>query len=662
MKPRITAGFWHDRLEVNANQAIFHQWDHLVASGCIENFRIAAGEADGFREGWFFADSDAHKWLDAASRIHASQAAPAASSRLGALMDDLIGILARAQQPDGYLFTYNQIHFPGTRWVNLQIEHELYCHGHLIEAGVSHYEATQRTELLTIARRAADRIVADFLGKGPSYTPGHEEIEIALLRLYQATNHQPYLDMARQFIEQRGRDPLFALSIIRQNSSAAQRGTIVQQKKREYLSRHPEFKPFQVPPGNVAKKPRNITLRWYASALSGKYFQQHAPIRKQTVPVGHAVRFAYLETAVAMLARITTLEMLKKKSRDSHSKMLPALERAWEHIVTRRMYVTGGIGSLPAMEGFGNDYELDPEFAYAETCAALACMFWSWEMTQLTGEAKYGDLFEWQLYNAAAVGMGLDGTGYLYNNPLACHGGITRKPWYAVPCCPSNISRTWADLGKYIFSSAENLREIWVHQYISSQFENEAAKIEMHSDLPWKGNVQIKVISSAPLTLHLRQPSWSVDPQVKINGQTVKVERFSKQETGTASGYDPRASRYISITRTWSSDDLIKINFDMALHFRRAHPKVMGHAGKAAVTRGPLVYCLENIDNPAIDIFTLKVDMASLQPVFDESLLGGIVKIEGKSTMGERLTFIPYPLWGNRGESMMTVWVHALPP
>jgi DUF1680 family protein len=193
MTTKITNGFWGERLEVNAQRAIFHQWDQLEASGCIENFRIAAGEVDGLRTGWFFADSDAYKWLDAASRVHAAFQDP----KLAPIMDDFIALVGRVQQPDGYIFTYNQIHFPGTRWVNLQIEHELYCHGHLIEAGVSHHLSTHRTDLLDIARRAADRIVADFRGKGAQHTPGHEEIEIALLRLYQVTQHRPYLEQAR---------------------------------------------------------------------------------------------------------------------------------------------------------------------------------------------------------------------------------------------------------------------------------------------------------------------------------------------------------------------------------------------------------------------------------------------------------------------------------
>ena len=197
----ILPGYWHDCLTINADAAIFHQWEQLVTSGSIENFRIAAGESDGFREGWFFADSDAFKWLDAAARIYATHP----SQRLDALMNDFIALIGRAQMPDGYIYTYNQIHFPDVRWINLQIEHELYCHGHLIEAGVSHHETTGRDDLLKIVIKAADRIVADFKGKGPQYTPGHQEIEIALLRLYALTRQTDYLDMARQFIEQRGR-------------------------------------------------------------------------------------------------------------------------------------------------------------------------------------------------------------------------------------------------------------------------------------------------------------------------------------------------------------------------------------------------------------------------------------------------------------------------
>lgn len=254
---KIIPGFWYDRQTVNAESAIFHQWEQLEASGCIENFRIAAGEVKGIREGWFFADSDAFKWLEAAARIYATHPDP----RLEALMDEFIDLIGRAQQPDGYLYTYNQIHFPGDRWVNLQIEHELYCHGHLIEAGVSHYQATAQEKLLEIARKAADRIVADFKDKGPEYTPGHQEIEIALLRLYQITGQTDYLELAQQFIEQRGRKRMFGLSIIKQNSNVERRKKIVENRRQDYLTIHPDIIPFKVPAGNEAKKPRNISTR-----------------------------------------------------------------------------------------------------------------------------------------------------------------------------------------------------------------------------------------------------------------------------------------------------------------------------------------------------------------------------------------------------------------
>lgn len=647
-RAKILPGYWYDRLAVNAEAAIFHQWEQLEASGSIENFRIAAGETEGFREGWFFADSDAFKWLDAAARVYATHPSP----RLAALMDDFIALIGRAQKPDGYIYTYNQIHFPDSRWTNLQVEHELYCQGHLIEAGISHHEATGRRDLLEIARRAADRIVADFKGKGPEHTPGHQEIEIALLRLYRLTGQADYLDTARQFIEQRGRQRGFSLSIFQQNSSAEQRKKTVREQRQAHMAAHPEFTPFQVPAGNEAKKPWNITLRYMLNALTGKYFQQHAPVRSQTVPVGHSVRFAYLETAIAMLAR-----------ESGDLSFLATLERAWNHMVSRRMYVTGGIGSLPALEGFGNDYELDPEVAYAETCAALASMFWNWEMVQLTGKAQYSDLFEWQLYNAAGVGMGAEGTTYLYNNPLTCRGGVTRQAWYEIPCCPSNISRTWADLGKYLYTNDE--RDVWVHQYVNSETVLEecgAVKLKIETGLPWQGNVRIEVTprETREFSLHVRIPSWAKDTSLRVNNerQDFPIADLADRKQ-TASGYDPRASRFWKIQRIWAPGDVVEIDFNIDIRLRRAHPKVKGHKGKVAITAGPLVYCLESVDNHEVDIFNIQIDPTSLAEHLDPDLLGGTRVITAKSLDSTPLVFIPYYLWGNRGPSQMTVWVNA---
>jgi DUF1680 family protein len=644
----ISDPFWTPRQETNARVSIFHQWRELEASRCIDNFRIAAGLKAGFREGWFFADSDAYKWLDAAARIYGGWP----SEELKAIMDALIALLARAQMEDGYLYTYNQIHFPGERWGNLMIEHELYCHGHLIEAAVSHFQANNDPSALNIARKAADLLVRDFRTATAEKTSGHEEIEIALLRLYLVTRHQPYLDLAKQFLERRGQVHPFAPLVLQQNSRAEKRGKFVREQRRAYLAENPDQSSFQLPPANYAKKPSTAKIRWFLSVLNGKYFQQHAPIRSQTVPVGHAVRFGYLETAVAMLHRI-----------EPDPTLLPAMEQAWENMVAHRMYVTGGIGSLPEAEGFGRDEELDPEVAYAETCAALASLFWNWEMALIHADAKYGDLFEWQLYNVVAAGMGLGGDCYLYNNPLLCRKGITRRPWFQVPCCPPNLSRTWASLGKYIYSHDRD--ELWIHQYIGNEMKTPDEKwktVKLESGLPWEGKVRIILQPDQPVdfALHLRIPSWAGHTSLKVNGSPVDVpgERNIPLPP-PASGYDPRLSRFITLQRRWSPADTVDLEFEMPVVLRRASPKVRGHRNKVALSRGPLVYCLESTDNPGLNIFSLKIDPQTIRVERDPNLLGGIQILRGKTREGRDFTAIPYSLWANRGESQMTVWVNT---
>ncbi len=338
-------------------------------------------------------------------------------------------------------------------------------------------------------------------------------------------------------------------------------------------------------------------------------------------------------------------------------------------MVTRRMYLTGGIGSLPALEGFGRDYELDPEYAYAETCAALASVFWNWQMALITGEAKYGDLLEWQLYNAAAVGMGLSGDTYLYNNPLACRGGVTRKAWYAVPCCPSNLSRTWADLGKYVYSVDQD--DLFIHQFIGNRARLEPGvpvDVEITSGLPWAGAVAVRLWPERPaeFAVHLRVPSWTGEKAgVRVNGEAAPLPPAAAVpaapvcEEGTAFGFDPRAARWVVLRRRWAAGDLIELAFDLSITLHRAHPKVKGHAGRVAVTRGPLVYCFESADNPGLDLFAVHVVPESLLPEAAPDVLGGIVRLRGETTTGQPVIAIPYALWGNRGESQMTVWVRG---
>ncbi len=647
--------FWAPRQHMNAEKALTHQWEQLERSGCIDNFRLAAGEMEGLRQGWFFADSDAYKWLDAACRVYATRP----SSSLQARIDTFIDLIGRAQTSDGYLYTYNQIHFPGQRWLNLQIEHELYCHGHLIEAAASHYAATGQRKLLTIAEKAADLLVDRFLNAGPEDTPGHEEIELALIRLYRVAGKGAYLDLAEQLLERRGRAKPFARLIWQQNRSVGQRSREVQRQRAAHSVQHPEYTPPALPGGNRSRKPRGMRARFFLSTLTGKYFQQHRPVQSQTVPVGHAVRFSYLQTAVAMLCR-------EKGDR----KLLPALEAAWDRMVRRRMYVTGGIGSLPEIEGFGRDYELDPYFAYAETCAALGCIFWNWEMFLITRDARYVDLFEWQLYNAASVGLGVDGTSYLYNNPLATQGGIMRRPWFQVPCCPSNLSRTWASLGQYVFSHQE--AGLWIHQYVGCRTKvdlGQPVELEMESGLPWNGHITLRLQPARPaeFTIHLRLPEWSDRVGVAVNGPppepaqagSPNLDREAEPRIESASGLCPDRARYLPITRTWSPGDRLELKLSMPIVARYPHRRVRSLRGRVALTRGPLVYCLESVDNPGLDLFNSVVDLATLESLPGHLLGQEMVLLQGRTTEDQPFVAIPYFSWANRGESQMAVMVRC---
>lgn len=644
---RIYDSFWSPRLEMNANLALDHQWQQLEQSGCIHNFRLLAENSKGFRRGWFFADSDAYKWLEAAVIGYAKNSNETLSKRI----QELIALIQRAQAPDGYLYTYNQLIFPESRWQNLQIEHELYCHGHLIEAAVTHFQVSGENHLLNITTKAADLIVKTFSGKGSFFTPGHEEIEIAMLRLFEVTENQAYLQMANQFLDQRGRHAptSFLLHMLGENQRVNQRTKQYQQKQRQFERENPdEIQRHPLPPPNQMKSSGLSKLRFMLSALNGKYFQQHLPLHQQTTPVGHAVRFAYLQTAAAKYIRLS-----------GKTGTLSTLQKSWQRMITRRMAVTGGIGSLPFSEGFGKDYELDPEMMYAETCAALGCMFWNWEMSLLTQEAAYADLFERLLYNASLVGIGQQGNCYLYNNPLQSQAGMQRQPWFEIPCCPSNLSRTWGKLGGYLYSYQTD--SIWIHQLIGSQTTIPMAiPVFLHSEssLPWHGRYTFQINTSQPqaFKIHLRIPSWANTSSIQINQQEwVQKSKPSLAFEQTANGYDPRISHYVSIEHTWEDGDILNLNLELSIQIHRVHPKVKSCPGKAALSYGPIVFCLEGVDNPGINLETVEVDLNSLKPVFEPVLLGGVMILQGSTTQGQPLKFIPYAWWANRVAGPMTV-------
>ncbi len=646
----IQDDFWSPRLALNANFALFHQWQQLEMSGCIQNFRLVADHhTPGFRRGWFFADSDAYKWLEAAVIAYAQHYNP----DLLVLINEFILIIQAAQAPDGYLYTYNQLIFPHSRWENLQIEHELYCHGHLIEAAVSHFLVTAEDPLLAVAIKAADLLVRTFQGKGSLSTPGHEEIEIALLRLYAVTHNNDYLHLAQQFLFQRGTHPplTFSLHMLSENARVNQRTADYRQKQLHYDREHPlsPTHPKMPAPNKIPSSP-SAKIRFTLSALNGKYFQQHAPLTKLIQPEGHAVRYAYLQTAATRFAHL---------SQDVN--LVKSLEKRWQQMVTRRMAVTGGIGSLPYSEGFGRDYELNPEMMYAETCAALGCMFWNWELSLATQQALYADLFEWQLYNAALVGVGQHGDCYLYNNPLQNSGSLQRQPWFEIPCCPSNLSRTWAKLGGYLCTYQKN--EIWIHQFIGAEVDipfSVPIHLSAQSEIPWQGTYKLSIQTeqAQAFKINLRIPAWAGKFRICINQDKWNPQiPPSPDLEATAQGYDPRRAQTIGIDRTWQNGDVLSLEMEMPIQIHSVHPKVKSCPGKAALSRGPLVFCLEGIDQPGVDLMNVILDPNSLSEKFDSNLLGGIMTILARTNNGMPLKFIPYAWWANRDPSPMTVFV-----
>lgn len=640
----LTYGYWSERLQVNAWHALYHQYEQLDKTGCLNNFALASGTGDGFREGFFFADSDAYKWLEAAALSLSTHP----DAQLQVLVDDFISVLEKAQQPDGYLYTYNQIHFPGSRWQNLQVEHEMYCLGHLIEAGVSHNLVTGQDELIRLARKAADLLVKEFMDAGPDQIDGHEEIEIALLRLYDCTGEDNYRELARRLIQRRGRVPGYGWRMFNQLVRTGLRILKRDGLRKQYYKEHPDKTVVHLPPRNAYHLPRWIGFRLAHNLLSGRFTQSHQPVADQLEPVGHAVRFVYLQTARTMLANT-----------DEDSTSLHQQEGLWQRMLERRMYVTGGLGALPLVEGFGRDDELPDKGAYAETCAALGSIFWNHELALLTGKAQYDDLLEWQLYNAASVGASRDGGSYLYNNPLTNQGEIERVGWYDCPCCPSNLSRTWSNLGRYAWSWKPGT--VRLVQFISSRVRipfEQPVEIELISNLPWRGQnrTQFYLPKEQHFIFECRMPAWAKTCTVLVNGKPEKYSMMAGAEgEATASGYDPRPAGWIQLERTWQDGDVLEINLDMHIKLYRQASRVPGCGGKVAVGYGPLLYCLELPGQPDGNLeYTLLED--KIVPEFNPDLLGGTNTLHASTKTGEELTLIPYLLWGNRGPSAMTIF------
>jgi DUF1680 family protein len=596
-----------------------------VASYALRNFRAAAGMVEARHGGCPWQDSDVAKWLEAVA--YALESQPDAALESDA--DGVIDLIEKAQQPDGYVDTYYILHPEWERFTNLLEHHELYCMGHLTEAAVAYYRATGKRKLLDVARRCANMLCARF-GEGGGKTegcPGHEEIELALIKLSDVTGEERYLRLAKYFLDARGTSPnCFALEEKRRGRSDAE----VQREGR------------------------------YA------YYQAHMPVRDQTAAVGHAVRAAYLYTGMAMAALRTGDEPL-----------MAACRRLWSDIVGRQLYVTGAIGQSSHGEAFTFGYDLPNDTVYGETCAAIGLVFFARAMLDSEARSEYADVMETALYNAIPAGMSLDGKRYFYVNPLEVwpeaseknqgrqHALPERPGWYGCACCPPNVARLYASLGEYAYGQKDGT--LFVHLYSAGMARitvpgGEAA-IRVDTAYPWDGAARIVVTETSGVawTLALRLPGWCADPAVSVNGATIQT--------------DSAENGYLYINRLWKLGDTVELDFPMPTRLVRANPLVRADAGKAAILRGPVVFCLEEADNGAnLSALTIHADASAITAEPDDSLMPGSVRIKAsgfrdtadtdtlymdKSDIRREpisLTYIPYSFWANRGKGEMQVW------
>ncbi len=630
--------FWLKHEKLIRETAIPYQWSTLndeessaEASHAIRNFRIAAGLEKGEFYGFVFQDSDVYKWLEGVS--YSLENCP--NRELEETADRTIELIGKAQRPDGYLNTYFTVKEPEKRWTNLHECHELYCAGHMIEAAVAYYEATQKTDFLEIARKFADYIDTVF-GPEPQKRkgyPGHPEIELALVRLYRATRDRKYLNLSRYFLEQRGRSPYYF------DEEWERRGRTCFENPSD-----------TTPPGDHRT-----------------YNQTHQPVTEQKKAVGHAVRAVYLYSAMADVAAETGDEALWNACRS-----------LWDDIEETQLYITGGIGSTGIGEAFTFDYNLPNDTVYAETCASIGLVFFADRMLRVDPNARYADVMERVLYNLLPASVSMDGKHFFYVNPLevwpeACendpakaHVKPVRQPWFGCACCPPNLVRLVESLSSYIYRTGE--RTLYVNLYIGSSvsFSLEQAKgtFTQRSDYPWDGRIQMRLSleSSAEFAVALRLPGWCHSARIKVNGQEIEGKPLLRDG-------------YAVLNRLWKDGDEILLDLDMPVQLIAANPKVRADAGKVAIQRGPVVYCLEEADNGA-NLSGISLNRNSALTVSRQQILGGITVIEGKgkrideSGWGKRLyqpfedskteigiRAIPYFAWGNRGKGEMLTWI-----
>jgi uncharacterized protein len=616
---RLEPGFWADRERLGGEVIAGHCLDWMTRVGWVGNFRLAAeGRPLAGRRGREFSDSEVYKLLEALC-WDAGRTGAEATERTVA---ELTGLLAAAQEPDGYLNTRFGHQGPAARYADLEHGHELYCAGHLVQAAVARLRTHGEDALVAVARRLADHVCETFGPGGREGICGHPEIEPALAELARATGEQRYLEQARLFVERRGRG---------------------------LLGEH---------------------------ELGQAYFQDDLPVREARVLRGHAVRALYLACGAVDVAVET-----------GDRELLEAVAEQWRNTLAARTYLTGGMGSRHTGESFGEDFELPPDRAYAETCAGVAAVMLAWRLLLATGEAHYADAIERVLHNVVAASPALDGRSFFYANPLqqrvpgrvvdsgaaSPHAALgLRSPWFAVSCCPTNLARMLASLAGYVATvdgGGVQLQQLTACSIRTALPDGRAVGLRVETGYPWEGAVTVRVEEApgGPFRIALRVPAWAGGATLADGG-----------------GRRPVPAGYVAAERDWRPGDELRLELPLAARWTRPDPRIDAVRGCVAAERGPLVYCVESLAD-GVDLDAVAVD-ASAPPAERgvDGELGGAVtltcsarplpalaagwpyadEVDGAGTAAgpaTPLTMIPYHLWANRGPAAMRVWLPAAP-
>jgi DUF1680 family protein len=621
----LTDNFWLPRIEINRTVTIPASFERCENTGRVKNFVMAAEKKGKFCTVYPFDDTDIYKTIEGAAFSLATHP----DKKLDAYVDSLIVIIRNAQEPDGYLYTARTIDPVNVgSWVGKErwekereLSHELYNAGHMYEAAVAHYLATKKRNFLDIAIKNADLVCSVFGPGKRSVAPGHEIVEMGLVKLFRITGKQEYLNTAKFFIYARGQYSGYDLK---------------------------------------------STDSW----KNGSYWQDHKPVVQQDEAVGHAVRAGYLYSAVADVAALTGDDSLTK-----------AIDKIWENVVSRKLYIQGGIGARGDGERFGSNYELPNNTAYNETCAAIANVYWNYRMFLLHGDSKYMDVLERTLYNGLISGVGLDGKSFFYTNAMEVRNGFShtdiereRSGWFQCSCCPTNVCRFIPAVPGYMYAQKES--DLYVNLFISSTanliINNKPVQVLQQNNYPWGGDLRftIQTAKTNPFKLLIRIPGWALNtavpsdlysfqkntgtkPAIKINGEPVAYEI---------------QNGYAVIDRAWKKNDEVLVTLPMEIKQITANEKIKDNIGKLALQRGPIVYCAEWADNngkagniiiPAGATFSTEYKPALLNGVMTlttEAPVVSITGIENITTERKTVTMIPYYSWANRGKGEMTIW------